>query len=142
MRLPIPLYRAGLGWVFGNRLVMIEHLGRTSGGRRFVVLEVIGHERNAERVASGFGHRAQWYRNIEANGVAYVSIGRSRRARAGARLLGRDESAARLAEYARQHPRGWRHLHAAMDIVQGGTSDIPVFEFGPPRDPAAVDSGD
>ena len=39
MRLPIPLYRASLGWMLGTRLVMIEHLGRSSGERRFVVVE-------------------------------------------------------------------------------------------------------
>ena len=61
--------------MFGSRLVMIEHLGRVSGERRFVVVEVVGLERNVVRVASGFGHRAQWYRNIQANGVAYISIG-------------------------------------------------------------------
>ena len=79
MRLPIPLYRASLGWMLGTRLVMIEHLGRSSGERRFVVVEVIGLERNVVRVASGFGRRSQWYRNIEANGVAYISVGRFRR---------------------------------------------------------------
>jgi len=134
MRLPIPLYRASLGWLFGTRLVMIEHLGRTSHERRFVVVEVVGFERNAVRVASGFGRPSQWYRNIEANGVAFISVGRFRRVRARARLLDAEESGSRLAEYARRHPVAWRHLHAAMDVVQGGDADIPVIEFVPPHD--------
>lgn len=142
MRLPIPLYRASLGWLFGSRLVMIEHLGRSSGERRFVVVEVVGQERNVVRVASGFGHRSQWYRNIRANGVAYISVGRFRRVKAYARLLGPEDSAARLAEYARRHPVAWRHLHAAMDVAQGGEADIPVVEFIPPVDPAMLDNGD
>jgi len=141
MRLPIPLYRASLGWVLGTRLVMIEHLGRVSGERRFVVVEVLGTERNVVRVASGFGRSAQWYRNIEANGVAYISTGRYRRVKAHARLLGPEESAARLRDYAREHPGAWRHLHAAMDVVQNGDADIPVIEFVPPRDPTALDLG-
>jgi deazaflavin-dependent oxidoreductase (nitroreductase family) len=104
-----------------------------------VVVEVIGLERNVVRVASGFGHRAQWYRNIQSNGVAYISIGRFRRVKAHARLLSAEESAARLADYARQHPTAWRHLHAAMDVAQGGDADIPVIEFVPPRDPSTLD---
>lgn len=139
MRMPIPLYRASLGWLFGHRLVMVEHLGRNSGERRFVVVEVIGFERNRVRVASGFGRSSQWYRNIEANGVAYISIGRFRRVRARPRLLDEAQSAAALAEYAREHPAAWRHLHAAMDVLQGGEADIPVVEFVPPRDPSALD---
>ena len=141
MRLPIVLYRSSLGWMLGNRLVMIEHLGRVSGERRFAVVEVLSLDRNVVRVASGFGHRAQWYRNIQANGVAYISIGRFRRVKAHARLLSPEASASRLADYAREHPAAWRHLHTSMDLVQGGTADIPVIEFVPPRDPAVLDVG-
>jgi len=141
MRLPIPLYRASLGWMLGSRLVMIEHLGRVSGERRFAVVEVLRLEPNVVRVASGFGHRAQWYRNIQANGVAYISIGRFRRVKAHARLLGPEASAARLADYAKEHPVAWRHLHGAMDLAQGGDADIPVIEFVPPPDPAVLDVG-
>jgi hypothetical protein len=35
VRTPIGLYRAGLGFVFGSRLLMLEHRGRSSGARRF-----------------------------------------------------------------------------------------------------------
>ncbi len=142
MRLPIPLYRASLGWIFGNRLVMIEHVGRTTGERRFVVVEVIGFERNVVRVASGFGHSSQWYRNLRANGVAYISVGRFRRVRAHPRLLGAEDSAAALAAYAREHPAAWRHLHEAMEVLQGGEPDIPVVEFVPPRRLAFDDDAD
>ena len=143
MRMPIPLYRASLGWLFGSRLVMIEHRGRKTGERRFVVVEVIGFERNAVRVASGFGRGSQWYRNIEANGVAFISVGRFRRVRARARLLDAGQSAAALAGYARRHPSAWRHLHAAMDVAQGGEADIPVIEFGPPLvQPGRIDPED
>jgi len=139
MRLPIPLYRASLGWMLGNRLLMIEHLGRVSGERRFAVVEVLSRERNVVRVASGLGRRSDWYRNIEANGVAYISVGRYRRVKCHARLLGPEDSAARLADYARAHPADWRHLHAAMDFAQGRDADIPVIEFVPPRDRPSLD---
>lgn len=134
MRMPIPLYRAGLGWIFGERLVMIEHLGRVSHERRFVVVEVVERERNVLRVASGFGTHSQWYRNLRANGVAYLSTGRARRVRAAVRLLGPERSAALLQEYAAAHPDAWQHLSAAMDYAAGGDAHIPIVEFTPPRE--------
>jgi deazaflavin-dependent oxidoreductase (nitroreductase family) len=67
-RAPIGLYRARLGFLLGSRLLMPEHLGRKSGTRRYVVLEVVAHPRpGAYVMASGFGARAQWFRNVRAN---------------------------------------------------------------------------
>ncbi len=131
MRLPIPIYRAGLGWLLGRRLVMIEHRGRVSGEPRFVVVEVVERDGTSLRVASGFGTRAQWYRNLRANGVAFLSTGRVRRERVGVSLLDEDASALVLERYGRQHPAAWRRLAGAMTAAQGGTPHIPVVEFGP-----------
>src|SRR5690606_22501487 len=127
-----PFLRAGFGWLLGDRLVLIEHRGRKTGERRFVGVEVIRREARAVRVASGFGTKAQWYRNIEANGVAFLTLGRHRRTPASARLLDPDASQRAVEAYAARHPRAWRHLHAAMDIAQGGEARIPIIEFTPP----------
>ena len=132
MRMPIPLYRAGLGWIFGARLVMIEHLGRVSRRPRYAVVEVVERERNAIRVASGFGTSSQWYRNLRANPAAYLSTGRARRVEAAVRLLGAEESAAVLARYAAAHPQAYETLSGAMDYAAGGEVFIPVVEFTPP----------
>lgn len=40
VRLPLWLYRARLGLLVGHRMLMMEHIGRRSGLRRQVVLEV------------------------------------------------------------------------------------------------------
>ena len=40
VRAPIWLFRARLGFVFGSRLLMIEHTGRKTGARRYVTVEV------------------------------------------------------------------------------------------------------
>jgi hypothetical protein len=59
MRAPIWLYRARLGFLFGSRTLMLEHIGRNSGARRYVVLEVVGHPTpDVYVIASGFGLRA------------------------------------------------------------------------------------
>jgi hypothetical protein len=39
VRAPIWLYRIRAGGLLGTRMMMLEHIGRTSGERRYVVLE-------------------------------------------------------------------------------------------------------
>lgn len=133
MRLPIPMFQAGLGWMLGDRFVMIEHQGRTSGEPRYAVVEVMGREPNVIRVASGLGTKSQWYRNLKANGVAYLSTGRARRVPAHVRLLSEEESQRALDHYAQEYPEAWKHLKSAMDYAAGGDAVIPVIEFTPPR---------
>jgi deazaflavin-dependent oxidoreductase (nitroreductase family) len=115
-RAPIWLYRAGLGFVFGSRLLMLEHVGRTSGRSRFVVLEVVEHPADGEFVVvSGFGVRAQWYRNILACPDVRVSCGFRKRAAARAIPMSADESATALERYAVQHPKAWANLRAVIE---------------------------
>lgn len=129
MRIPVAIYRLGLGFVFGQRLVMIEHLGRSSNQRRFVVVECVERFDNTVRVASGFGRRAQWYRNLAANEVAYLSIGSRQRVPATPRLLTAAESELHLRDYALEHPTAWKHLEKAMELAAGGDPEILVVDF-------------
>ena len=41
VRAPIWLFRVRLGFLFGHRLLMLEHVGRKSGLARYVALEVV-----------------------------------------------------------------------------------------------------
>lgn len=43
-RAPIYLYRLGLGWLFGKRILLLNHIGRISGTQRQVILEVVEHD--------------------------------------------------------------------------------------------------
>src|SRR5581483_6476732 len=63
-RLPIWLYRLGLGRLLGERFLMLTHIGRTSGRLRQTVVEVVRHDRLSDTyiIASGWGERADWYR--------------------------------------------------------------------------------
>ena len=119
-RAPIWLYRARLGFLFGSRLLMIEHLGRKSGARRYAVLEVVARPRPGTYVvASGFGTRAQWFRNVRANPHVRVCAGGHRPAPATARQLTSDETAAALAAYAAGHPRAWAALKPVFETTLG-----------------------
>jgi deazaflavin-dependent oxidoreductase (nitroreductase family) len=135
---PTWLYRARLGFVFGNRFLMIEHSGRKSGNRYRTVLEVAGRypETNEWIVTSGTGPRADWYRNLKAHGVDAVLIG-STRHEATVRFLDAPEAAQVMATYEADHPRAATKLFESMGVSHDGTdegrvelmSKIPMASF-------------
>ncbi len=110
-RLPIWLYRLGLGGLLGRRFLLLEHVGRKTGRRRQTVLEVIRYDPEGPvfYVASGFGRRSHWFRNIQAHPQVTVQVGRTRY-RAVARVLDPDRAAQVLMAYARAHPGAFRAL--------------------------------
>ena len=79
LRLPSLLYRANVGWLLGGRFVQLTVRGRRSGQPRRVVLEVLGTPAPGELlVASAWGRRAQWFRNVMANPEVQVQMARQR----------------------------------------------------------------
>ncbi|MFT4199734.1 nitroreductase family deazaflavin-dependent oxidoreductase [Gordonia sp. (in: high G+C Gram-positive bacteria)] len=113
VRAPIGAYRHGFGWLFGTRVLMLEHTGRTSGLPRYVCLEVVARPApDRIVVASGFGDRSQWYRNLRVTPECRVSVGRLRDVPARARMMSDEESAAVLEGYQREHPHGRADTHA------------------------------
>ena len=120
MRAPIWLYRARLGFLFGNRLLMLEHTGRRSGLKRYTVLEVLEQpESNVYIVASGFGRRAQWFRNVQADSAVRVSVGPHVSVPADARTLDQAEADAALCAYADRHRRAWETMKPALESTLG-----------------------
>ncbi len=131
-RAPIWLFRVGLGFLFGSRLLMVQHIGRSSGRRRYVVLEVVGHSQpDSYLVVSGFGTKAQWFRNLEVNPSAKVWVGGRRAVPAVAHRVPDDQADVALAAYTEQHAAGWARLRPVVEqtlgrpISQG--SDIPMM---------------
>lgn len=135
IRAPIWLYRARLGFLFGARTLMLEHIGRKSGARRYVVLEVIGHPTpDVYIIASGFGVRAQWFRNLMANPRVRVSIAGDGPREATARRLSTAEADAALSDYARRHPRAWAKFKNVLENTLGGAisehdTELPIVEL-------------
>jgi deazaflavin-dependent oxidoreductase (nitroreductase family) len=132
VRAPVWAYRARLGFVFGSRLLMLEHTGRKTGGRRHAVLEVVGRiGPGGHVVASGFGERAQWFRNIRAEPRVRVYLGGHRPVAATARVLGHGEAARVLATYASAHPRAWAAFapvleHTLQAPLSGDETALPL----------------
>jgi len=74
-RIPIHLYRLRLGWLFGSRLLLLNHIGRISGKPRQTILEVAEHDGDSYVVASGWGPTAAWYRNILRTPDVTIQVG-------------------------------------------------------------------
>jgi deazaflavin-dependent oxidoreductase (nitroreductase family) len=114
---------------------MLEHTGRTTGARRFAVLEVVACPRPGTfAIASGFGARAQWFRNVRANPDVRVYLGACGPVAATARLLTSEEAAAALTAYASSHPRQWATLKPVFTCYRlhdtlGGTAPTDLDDF-------------
>jgi len=122
-RLPIGLYRIGLGSLFGRRLLLLHHTGRATGLDRRVVLEIVAHDRavGAWTVASGFGPEAAWYQNLRASPKTVVQVGNRHHA-VTARFLTSAEGGDIMACYATTRPRTARRLCSFMGLdVDGST---------------------
>lgn len=120
VRAPIWIYKMRAGAIFGSRLLMLEHIGRKSGAPRYVVLEVVDHPApETYVVASGFGRKAQWFRNIQANPRVRVYTGSRRPAPATARVLDPSEADRTLASYRSRHQRAWEQFKPVLEQTLG-----------------------
>jgi deazaflavin-dependent oxidoreductase (nitroreductase family) len=97
--------------------------------RRYAVLEVVDHASDSYVVASGFGRKAQWFRNIQANPRVRVYAGSRRPAPATARVLDQTEADRALAAYRSRHPRAWEQFKPVLEETLGTTitdTDTPL----------------
>ncbi|MGS2809729.1 nitroreductase family deazaflavin-dependent oxidoreductase [Nocardia sp. MW-W600-9] len=131
VRAPIWLYRVGLGFLLGRRLLMLRHTGRRSGVARYVVLEVVDQpSADCFVVVSGFGTTAQWYRNVLADPKIGLWIARRRDVSATATPMTESDSAATLDRYARAHPEAWTKLRATIEQATGSPVDtLPMVRL-------------
>ncbi|MZF84558.1 nitroreductase family deazaflavin-dependent oxidoreductase [Streptomyces sp. SID5643] len=126
LRLPILLYRAGLGPLFGKRLLLLHHTGRVSGLDRMTVLEVVSFDpaEPSWTVASGFGAGADWYLNLRAQPQTLIRFGNRPHA-VTAHFLPPEEGSDIMAGYACRHPRTARRLCAFTGLpVAGGEASF------------------
>jgi deazaflavin-dependent oxidoreductase (nitroreductase family) len=128
-RLPIWIYRLGLGGLLGTRFLLLTHTGRKTGRERRTVLEVVRHdkEKNIFIVAVGFGPQSDWYRNLRARPQAAVQCGR-RRWEMTAEFLTPDQAGEELLDYGHRHPSALRELAGIMGYRVGkNPEDIRAF---------------
>ncbi len=142
-RAPIYLYRAGLGPMLGNRILILHHIGRLSGKERQAVLEIVEHDPAEDSfvVASGWGSTAAWYRNVLQQPDVEIQVGR-RIAPVTAVKLTQDEGAEIFARYAMKHRIAAKYLLPrvlgfSVDGSEGDFSavgrQLPFIRFVPRR---------
>ena len=93
-----------MGWLFGQRLLLLHHTGRVTGKQREAVLEVVDHDPRdgSYVVASGWGPAAAWYRNVRHAPQVRIDIGK-RTIPVTAVTLSAEEGADIFADYAVRH---------------------------------------
>jgi deazaflavin-dependent oxidoreductase (nitroreductase family) len=124
-RSPIWLYRYGFGWLLGKRILLLTHTGRKSGLLRHTVLEVVSHdtETGTFYVASGWGERSDWLKNIMKTPGVRVQVG-NRRFKGKAEKLSPEEAAQVLEDYAQRHPSAIRLLARFMGYHIEGSQGV------------------
>lgn len=124
-RLPIWLYRMRLGWLLGERFLLLTHVGRKSGSLHQTVIEVVDHEESTDTyfVVSGFGYKSDWLMNVKHNPNASITVGR-RTLSVQAKVIPDTSGAGILLRYAKRHPMTFGELA----ILLTGKSIEPTEE--------------
>lgn len=141
LRLPILLYRAHLGRFLGGRFLMLTTTGRKTGLPHRTVLEVVFHDKESDTyyIASGWGEKADWFRNVQKNPKVKVSTGRRQFEAEAVRLFSQDAEGLLLA-YAGQHPNAARYLanvltgeksNSSKDQAASLAHSIPLIAIQP-----------
>jgi deazaflavin-dependent oxidoreductase (nitroreductase family) len=106
-RVPLPLYRAGWGWLLGRTFLLLVHVGRKTGTPHVTVAMVLRYDPGAGEavICSVWGPNTDWVRNLRAHPALQVQIGRQSFTPQ-QRFLSEDESFAVAVEFRRRHP--WR----------------------------------
>ena len=112
LKAPEWLFRCGLGWMLGHRFLLLVHQGRVTGHVHRTVLEVVHYDPHSREaiVCSGWGTRADWYRNIQASPPREVHIGAEHWDRPEFRVLAPQENLAIVNGYVTRLPAMVRPL--------------------------------
>lgn len=104
LKLPLLLYRMGLGRLLGHRFMLLTHIGRHSGKVRRTVLAVLWFDpRTGEIMAISAWSASEWYKNILASPALQVETGVTRYTPTH-RSLSSEEIAALFEDYRSKHP--------------------------------------
>ena len=117
-KIPILFYKLGLGWMIGNRTLLLTTTGRKTGKPRHTPLEyVYNPNEDWYRIAPGWGGNTDWYKNLLHDPHVTVRVGR-RTFHAVAEPVPTAEAAEFMQAISRRHP--------SMDKVWGRWCDRPI----------------
>ncbi len=123
-RAPIFLYWIGLGELFGQRFLLLTHIGRNSGTHHQTVLEVVRSDpaKGEYVIASGFGQRSQWYKNLVAHPEVVIQVGR-RRLDVQASLIPDSEAEDEMVGYGHRHPGSAKMVAGLIGYKHEGSDE-------------------
>lgn len=141
LRLPIWLYRLRLGWLLGNRFLLLTHTGRTSGKPHQAIIEVVRHDTQTDTyyVVSGWGERSSWYQNIRKSPEVTVQVGRHK-FQAHVEFIPFAQAREIMEAYARENPTAFRELNklflgkrveSEADAARNIAEKMPMVAFHP-----------
>lgn len=130
LRLPLVFYRLGLGGLLGQRFVSLNHIGRKSGKVHQTVVEVVGHDPSTDAyfIVSGWGYKAQWYQNLQAQPDIDVQVGR-RRLHVHTETLPPEAGARILTAYQQRYPVAARELGHVMGFDFAGADEATLKDI-------------
>jgi deazaflavin-dependent oxidoreductase (nitroreductase family) len=104
-RIPLPLYRAGWGWLLGRTFLLLVHAGRTTGRPHAMTAMVLRYDPAIHEavICSAWGPTTDWIRNLRSRPALEVRIGRESFVPR-QRFLSEDESFAVTFEFCLRHP--------------------------------------
>ncbi|MGD8458407.1 MAG: nitroreductase family deazaflavin-dependent oxidoreductase [Anaerolineales bacterium] len=123
-RLPVWFYRLGLGFLMGKRFIYFEHTGRKSGLLRRTVVEIVRYDKEGEYyvIVSGYGEKADWYKNLMKTPEIKAQVGGRHFDGAAARLP-ENEALGEFQDYARRYPNALKYLGRLMGLQIEGTEE-------------------
>jgi deazaflavin-dependent oxidoreductase (nitroreductase family) len=123
---PAWLYHLGVGRLLGHRFMLLTHRGRTSGRTYQTALEVVQYDPRTHEsiVCSGWGTRADWYRNIMAYGPIAVETGGKRYENPSFHVLAPEDNYPIVANYVRRLPAMARPLAYRLGLDVRGPEEV------------------
>ena len=139
LHVPVLLFHWRLGFLMGERILLLTHIGRVSGRTFQTPIEVVEYDliRREYIVCSGTGPQADWYRNLQAHPAVEIQVGK-KRWQPSQRFLSPEEAAERFARYEGRHRRTSAALLREMGNKYDGTDQdrtrmmagMPMVGFG------------
>jgi len=128
-RLPLPLYRVGLGWLFlGRTFLVLTHVGRKTGKPYATAAMVLTEDETTGEavICSVWGPDADWIRNLNAGPALRVQVGGTSFVPEH-RFLTQEEAFAVGVRFRRRHPWRVRMVRGVLGVDL--RSDAAMREF-------------
>ena len=122
-RIPVWLYRIGLGGLVGHNVLILAARGRRSGKVHVTAMRYeYDSAMDTFHVLSGWAGQTDWYRNVRQDRRVGVAVGR-RRLLSTASLLPVEGAIPVIRSYLRRNPLGPRTIRIETGIGYDGTEE-------------------